>query len=187
MTENPFAAFTNYDPPEDDHEAEQLPAPWAPKAMVDVPAEMVLAIAVGLEEPADIARRFGFEGTKWDALSAWKPFQDAVQARAAELEQSGYTFRLKSAMRADMLSDQVFIEAMGHDATLGQKMEAMRTFARLGDLEPKAQTAVAAQGSGFSITINIPAPPAAIAPAPLVERVDTAPEDIEVDLGDLEQ
>lgn len=184
MSENPFAAFTAWEEPPADDEPEQAPVRWQPKAMVDVPAEMVLAVAVGMEPPEEIAARFGFDVVRWAALAAWEPFQLAVRARRAELEQSGYTFRLKSAMRADMLADQVFIESMGNDATLGQKMEAMRTFARLGDLEPKAQATAAAQGSGFSITINIP-PPAAAAPAPLVERVQ-APEDIEVDLGDLE-
>jgi hypothetical protein len=120
-----------------------------------VPQEMVYSIAMGLEEPVDIAARHGFVGERWEQLQAWKPFRDAVAAQRAELEKTGVTFRIKQALKADMLSEKVFVEAMGPDIPLTQRMEALRLFAKLGNLEPKEEKAQGAGGTTFAISIDL--------------------------------
>lgn len=120
----------------------------------DIPADMIDAIAAGLEEPRDIASRHGFEGEQWEKLSTWKPFLDAVAARKAEFERDGLTFRLKRAMQADILSDKYFQLLLTNEASISQISEGVKVFAKLGDMEPK-NTVQAQVGSGFSITINM--------------------------------
>ena len=120
----------------------------------EIPPQMVDAIAAGLEEPAEIAARYGFDAPQWTKLAQWKPFLDAVSSRKAEFERDGYTFRLKRAMQADVLSDRYYQFLLSNDVTLPQLNEGVKLFAKLGDLEPK-QAVQAAQGSGFSITINL--------------------------------
>jgi hypothetical protein len=115
---------------------------------------MIRAIAMGMEEPSAIAARYGFTGEKWDKLQQWQPFVLTVASQRAEFEKSGVTFRLKAAMKADELADQVFVQAMGHDTSLAQKMATLQYFAKMGDLEPKVDKSTT-PGEGFSISINI--------------------------------
>jgi len=91
---------------------EPLEYQWTPKAVAQIPAEMVLALAQGLEEPADVALRCGFTQTQWEKLQDYKPLQVAVAAKKAELEKDGWIVRQKAAMQAEMLMDQVFVQAM---------------------------------------------------------------------------
>ena len=122
--------------------------------ILDIPAEMVVEIATGMEEPRDIASRYGFEGAQWEKLAVWKPFLDAVGQQRAALEKEGYTFRIKvRALTEDVFTDAYKI-ARGNDTTLLQKLEFVKLGAKLGDMEPK-QTVQAQVGAGFSITINM--------------------------------
>jgi hypothetical protein len=115
---------------------------------------MVLEISCGLEEADAIADRYGFTGARWEQLQGWKPFQDAIAQQRAELERSGYTFRLKAAMKADTLAVHMFVQALSEATTFPQKLEALKFFAKVGELEPRENTQVQA-GTGFSIVINL--------------------------------
>jgi hypothetical protein len=133
---------------------EPLEYQWRPRAMVQIPAELVVAIAQGLEDPDDIAERFGFTGQKWAQLREYAPFKAAVAGKVAELEKSGWVFRQKAAMGAEMVMEQVIVSAMSHDVSLVQKLETLKTLAKLGNLEPKEDKQVQA-GAGFQIQINL--------------------------------
>lgn len=130
--------------------------PTAPPAL-EVPQELILAIAMGMEDPKEIASRYGYEGLKWEMLGAWKPFTDAVAAKKAELETSGITFKIKAKALTEDVFEDAYRIARGNDATLLQKLEFVKLGAKLGDMEPKTNTQVQA-GPGFSITINIAQP-----------------------------
>jgi hypothetical protein len=130
--------------------------PTAPAAL-DVPQELILSIAMGMEDPKEVASRYGYEGLKWEMLSAWKPFTDAVAAKKAELETSGITFKIKAKALTEDVFEDAYRIARANDTTLLQKLEFVKLGAKLGDMEPKANTQVQA-GPGFSITINL-APP----------------------------
>ena len=128
-----------------------------PDRFLDIPPGLVASIAAGIEDPKVIASRNGIYGEAWEKLSTWKPFLDAVAAQRAEFEQSGYTFRTKSAMKADILSDEYFKRLLHNETSIVQLQEGVKTFTKLGDLEPK--TNVQAQtGPGFSISINFSSP-----------------------------
>lgn len=157
------------------YDGEEL-IPATPQA-IEVPPGLVAAIAAGLEDPKEIAARFGIDGETWERLTQWKPFLDAVKAQQAEFESSGFTFRVKSAMKADILSDQLFVLGMSNEATLPQKMELLKTFAKLGDLEPKPAAQNAQQGAKFSITINM----SGDRPEPKTIDITPVPEKLEAD------
>ena len=70
--------------------------PTQPQPALDVPQEMILAMAIGMEEPEEIASRYGFDGIRWKSLQAWKPFNDAVAKQKAELEQRQKMFESSS-------------------------------------------------------------------------------------------
>ena len=127
---------------------------WTPKAITQIPAEMVVALAQGLEEPDDIALRCGFTPEQWKSLQNYKPLQVAVAAKKAELEKDGWIVRQKAAMGADMLLDQVIVQAMNNETSLGAKLEVFKTLVKVGNLEPKEEKQAQA-GPGFQISINL--------------------------------
>lgn len=150
--------------------------------ILDVPAEMVVEIATGMEEPRDIASRYGFDDAQWEKLSTWKPFLDSVAQQRAALEKEGYTFRIKvRALTEDVFTDAYKI-ARSNDATLLQKLEFVKLGAKLGDMEPK-QTVQAQVGAGFSITINmgemVQKEPKSVKKAPKVAEIEPEITDIE--------
>lgn len=132
----------------------ELDIGFTPKTETSIPPEMTRAIAMGMEDPSAIAARYGFIGAKWEKLQKWPPFLLTVANLRSEFEKSGVTFRLKAAMKADELADQVFVQAMSHETTLSQKMATLQYFAKMGDLEPKVDKA-STPGEGFSISINL--------------------------------
>lgn len=127
------------------------------KPALSAPQELILNIAIGMEEPAVIAARYGIEGADWANLQAYRPFQIAVEKQKAELEASGLTFRVKAKALTEDVFEEAYKIARSNDATLMQKLEFIKLGAKLADMEPKANTQVAA-GPGFSISINFSTP-----------------------------
>lgn len=165
---------------------ELLPTP--PQPALDIPQEMILAMAIGMEEPDQIASRYGFEGIEWRKLQAWKPFNDAVAKQKAELEQNGVTFRIKAKALTEDVFEDAYKIARSNDATLLQKLEFIKLGAKLGDMEPKASAQVAS-GPGFSITINITDPPKKqeVVDAETVEQVEFVPPKLDLKTKPLEE
>lgn len=145
-------------PPEDSQVIEHRVIPPPAAQTIEVPAEMLLQIATGMEDEFEVASRFGFDSDRYTRLKAWAPFQQQVEMRRAELKSQGVTFRMQMAFMAEDLGKDVYRIAKSNDATLLQKLESFRTFTKLADLEPKASVA-AQQGPAFSITINLSPPP----------------------------
>lgn len=135
------------------------PQALEPHNTLDVPAQLVWECAAGVEDPAAVAARFGFEGDKWERLSQWPPFIQAVQRQRAEFEREGVTFRLKAGLMAEQVMDQMFKQAVGTDSSILQKLSVFNALVEVSGLKPdkKAQQqGDAAAAPRFSITINIP-------------------------------
>lgn len=165
---------------------ELLPTP--PQPALDIPQEMILAMAIGMEEPEEIASRYGFEGIRWKSLQVWKPFNDAVAKQKAELEQNGVTFRIKAKALTEDVFEDAYKIARSNDATLLQKLEFIKLGAKLGDMEPKASAQVAS-GPGFSITINITDPPKKqeVVDVETVEQVEFVPPKLNLKTKPIEE
>lgn len=153
------------------------------------PARMVLEIAYGRENPADIAARYGYGEDEFASLCTHPPFRKQVEAKVAELKASGYSFRMKAALAAEDLLEEVYKLAMHKTTGFDEKLDALKFVTKMGDLEPK-QNIQAVAGTGFSITINladqgmppkrpmadtIPADVVDVMPNPTTSKEDEAP------------
>ena len=127
---------------------------YVPTTQLQIPPEMVISIAQGMDEPDSIAEKHGFTGERWEKLKAWPPFLAAVEAHKADLAASGYTFKAKAKFMAEELAEKTYVHAMGHDSTFAQRFQALQFFTRVGGLEPKEEK-TASTGEGFSVTINM--------------------------------
>jgi hypothetical protein len=127
---------------------------WVPHTKFTFPQEMVNILAQGLEDPAEVAARFGVPPSVWDKLSTWQPFVAAVEAQKAELEKSGFVFATKVRWMATDLTEDLYVRARSPDATIAQKLQTAQYLSKLAGLEPK-EAATGAAGEGFSVSINI--------------------------------
>jgi len=135
------------------------PAAMEPHATLDVPPQLVWECAAGLEEPRQIAARFGYEGEKWERLAQWPPFIQAVQQQRAQFEKEGVTFRLKAGLMAEQMMDQMFKQAIANESTILQKLSVFNALVDVSGLKPEKKAANAVDPNAaprFSITINIP-------------------------------
>jgi hypothetical protein len=142
----------------DDHTEFAL-SPTALEAHVtlDIPPQLVWECAAGLENPASIAARFGFEGDKWERLAQWPPFITAVQNQRAEFERNGMSFRLKAGMMAEEMMSMMFKQAISMDSTILQKLSVFQALTDVAGLKvPKNADVNTNAAPKFSITINIP-------------------------------
>lgn len=142
----------------DDHTEFAL-SPTASEAHVtlDIPPQFIWECAAGLEDPAAIAQRFGFEGDKWERLAQWPPFISAVQTQRAEFERNGMTFRLKAGLMAEEMMAMMFKQAVSNDSTILQKLSVFQALTDVAGLKaPKNDTSNVNTAPKFSITINLP-------------------------------
>lgn len=155
-------------------EQSNLPVPPSLSSKVlEAPAEMVMQIALGMEEPRAIAARYGFNDVEFEQLEKWPQFVSVVAARRAELEASGYTVKATAQwMTLDSLR-KAYTKVHG-DVPFSQLMEFVKMCARLGDLEPKP-SAVVPPGNGFNIQIifqpNEPRPMIDVTPPKTLDQV----------------
>lgn len=122
---------------------------------LDMDPKFILECATGLEELEEIAPRWGYSDEDIKFLSTFKPFLVEVDKVKSELYKSGKTFRLKAGVMADQILEKVFEDALHEDVGLNTRIDVLKVLSRLGDLEPKQTANAAAQGSGFSININL--------------------------------
>ena len=127
------------------------------RTALDVPAQMVMEIAAGMEDPFGIAYKYGYSYEEYQNLLKWKPFVQQVDAKAAELKASGQTFRMMTQWMAEDLAKKLYLQAKDNNASLPQVHDVFKTMAKLADLEPK-QNLGAPPGAGFSININFSKP-----------------------------
>lgn len=119
-----------------------------------LPPELVLEVALGVEDEYDVAERFGYSKEQYDVLATLKPFQIAVKKTRSDLDKNGDMFRAKARIMAEKVMDSGFARAIDDSTPLKEVTEFLKTLSSLADLAPK--TAVTAQGSAFSINIVLP-------------------------------
>lgn len=120
--------------------------------MLDVPPQMVMAIAAGIEEPALIAEHHGFDEPQWEALKVFEPFVKLIDAKKAELRSSGFTFRLRCGLISEMMLDDLYRRATSEGASFSAMLDFAKFTAKAAGLDAPKQDA-ANTGSTFSINI----------------------------------
>ena len=61
------------------------------RQIVEVPPKMVMEIALGVREPADVAEDYGFSAAQWGELKLLPSFVKQIEDKKSELKQSGIT------------------------------------------------------------------------------------------------
>lgn len=122
--------------------------------MLDIEPKMILELASGIREGADIAEDYGFSLEQWHALQKFDPFVKLVEDKKTELKASGYTFRLKSAMIAEDIMEDVYLKAKDEESSFHVQLEALKFFSRAAGLDAPVKE-LAQAGSGFSIVIDL--------------------------------
>lgn len=117
------------------------------------PAQMVYDIAAGMEEPLDIAIRYGYLPSEWKVLEENQPFRQAVAAARSELEKGGHAVRTKARWMTEVLLEDLFFRMKQDGVSVGQLQETIRITSRLGDLEPKSGPQLGAGGPTTSVQI----------------------------------
>jgi hypothetical protein len=117
------------------------------------PPQMVADIAHGMEEPVDVAWRYGYAASEYRALEQNPAFVAAVASARSELEKGGHTARVKARWMTEQLMDEVYIRAKNAASPLPQLLDAVKTLAKIGDLEPKQEKVQQATGPGTSVQI----------------------------------
>lgn len=120
-----------------------------------IPPEMLLDIAAGMEDPVDIAFRYGFSVSEFRKLEQNQQFLAEVAALRSKREASGEAAIAKAGMMYDVLAEKYFLRLLDNDTSTSQLAAGVEAFATLGNRKPKAKDTgpTAAQ---FSITFNIP-------------------------------
>lgn len=132
------------------------PLEYRPKTVSwpQISDEMVASLALGMEDELIVAARHGLSMEAFLELSIQPWFQTQVQAKRAELEKNGVTFKAKAAWMAGELLDQVYLSAASMDSSLNQKHEVLKTLIKAGGLEPKEEK-VQNTGPSFQISIDL--------------------------------
>lgn len=118
---------------------------------------MIYDLATGMEDPDEVAKRYGFEGEEWEQLAQRPEVVRAVKQQAAELSKNGTTFKNKARLLTNSMLDDLYKACMREDVPVKDKAQALLAVTKLAGLD--APAAAVAQGAGFSITINLPAAP----------------------------
>lgn len=121
-----------------------------------VPPQMIADIAYGLEEPVDIAFRYGYKASEYYALEKQQQFLTAVATARSELERTGHGVKVKAQWMTENLMDDMYMKAKAPAASIQQVQESIKILSKLADLEPRGVTPQSS-GPGFSVVINIPA------------------------------
>lgn len=124
----------------------------APQEYAFPPAEMILELAKGLENPVDIAERYGYNAIQYAALENWGPFRREYERMVNKLEVEGVTYRNKAILYATDLIDRVFAAAKRPNVPLPQLIEAQKLMSKAGDLDPKPAQNVQS-GATYSVKL----------------------------------
>lgn len=137
----------------------------------NIDPRMIYDLASGVEEPDEVARRYGFEGEEWEKIAERPELIRAVKQQAAEQAKNGTTLKNKARLLSDSMLNNLYQATMRDDVPVKDKASALLAVTKLAGLDTPSQAQ--AQGAGFSITINLPDMSKSTAPAVEVVAKET--------------
>lgn len=120
--------------------------------LTQLPAEMLMEMAMGLGDPIAIASRYGYDQNDYIRMSTQPWFHREIDRLAKELEANGFTVKQKMASLAEDLLIDTYRAAKSSDS-VALRLDVAKYLSKIGGLEP--QPGVQAAGAGFSLTINL--------------------------------
>jgi len=154
--------------------------------LIHISTELVAEVAKGLDDPEEVAARYGVTGAAWEELSTWQPFLNAVASQQAAFRDGGQLFQLKARILTEDVFEKAYLAACSDQTTLLQKLEFIKTGMKLGDMEPKQAATASVQGSGFSVNIVFSPPTPVLAAKAMESLPSTEFTDIETTSLELE-
>jgi hypothetical protein len=126
----------------------------ASNVVVDVPPKLLLELAVGIDTSDELCSRYNITRAQYDAIVSNPGIQSRISRTAAELKKDGITVQMRGTHATEDLIGRIWQKARNPDTPLLQMIEAAKFLSKLGGVDEPAQVKQA-QGSGFSITINL--------------------------------
>ena len=93
---------------------------------LDLDPTMIREIATGLEEPVDIAIRYGFSKEEFKDLARMPEFRAEVSRIQSEMQRSGQTFKLMAGEMAHKLLEDMFQHSLGGETPVRDKAAALQ-------------------------------------------------------------
>ncbi|OHD23503.1 MAG: hypothetical protein A2Y38_12125 [Spirochaetes bacterium GWB1_59_5] len=116
------------------------------------PAQLPVALALGLEDLSTILSRFDITEERFAALAPIPAFRKAVSEAQREVREKGHSFKLKSRMIAEDYLDTLYTELHNPRVGFGLKFDVWKHLVKLAELEP---IPVAAQQGNTAQAVNI--------------------------------
>lgn len=123
--------------------------------ILDVPPELVLELAVGIDTFDNICRKHGYGTSQIEHLRDDSGLKARVAKAEAELQKDGFTHKLRAGYGADLILRILISRGMDPSTPLSIALDIYKELVKTGDLVPK-QALAQQTTNGFSITINIP-------------------------------
>lgn len=131
------------------HEENQL------TRLLDVPPELVLELAVGVDTFDNICQKFGYSPVETAQLRHDVSLKARVLKAESELQKDGFIHKHRAAFGADSILKILIARGMDPSTPLSIALDIYKELVKTGDLVPK-QALAQQTTNGFSITINIP-------------------------------
>lgn len=116
------------------------------------PAQLPVALALGLEDLPTILSRFDITEERFAALAPVPAFRKAVSEAQREVREKGHSFKLKSRMIAEDYLDTLYTELHNPRVGFGTKFDVFKYLVKIAELEP---IPVAAQQGNTAQAMNI--------------------------------
>jgi hypothetical protein len=133
---------------------------------------MACELALGLEDPLVIFRRYGYDKDQALALLQSEQFGRLLDRIGKEVREQGLSFRAKARAMAEDLLPEAYAIATDELASSAVRADLIQWITRVADLEPapKDKGAGGGTGGGFSMTIVFAGDgqPKLVGPAPVV-------------------
>ena len=123
-----------------------------------VDEELLLDLAVGDYDSEDeVFERHHVPKELASQLKASEAFQAAILRFRSELEKDGRMTKYKARKMSDDILEIAYQEAIDDATPLDKRLEALKVFMKIGDMEPRMGTRGSSEAGGpaFAIQINL--------------------------------
>jgi hypothetical protein len=110
-----------------------------------------------MHPPAMVAAGEGITLVEYQALAGDPTFSKYLTQYEAELKQNGFSFESKARVLAEDLLPTMYHMARDPDVPAATRVKIHENMVEWGKLKPPKSDGAGAPGTGFSITINLPA------------------------------
>lgn len=122
---------------------------------LNVPPELILDLALGMKDHAELAKKYGTTEHEILKLHTQEWFNRLLNEQRTNLEKAGFDFKSKVRMLAEDLVVDVYHAAKRSDAVT-PKLDVAKHLTKLAGLEPTPGQSTAQGGPSFSINISLP-------------------------------